>query len=162
MTYVEYMRRLGVSVEPEVKAKAKVEPVALTPSLQTTLDRFMSGLPSKTVEQLNTNRRNQQSNYRSYSSVSHYPGHTEYFRRAVEAVDAELASRVVHHPLSTELTASLATYVGGLPRRDITTLLVSQRSFTLYISRTTNPEYLEYYRRALAAVEAELASRGAA
>jgi hypothetical protein len=162
MTYVEYMRRLGVSVEPEVKPKVEpvVETVSLTFTLQRSLDRFMSGLPSKTVEQLNTNRRSQQSNYRSYSSVGHYPGHTEYFRRAVEAVDAELASRVVNHPLSTELTASLATYVGGLPRRDITALLGSQRAFSGYILRVTSPGYLEYYRRALAAVDAELASRG--
>jgi hypothetical protein len=96
MTYVEYMRRLGVSVEPEVKPKVEpvVETVSLTFTLQRSLDRFMSGLPSKTVEQLNTSWRSQQSNYRSYSSVNHYPDHTEYFRRARAAVEAELASRV--------------------------------------------------------------------
>jgi hypothetical protein len=162
MTYVEYMRRLGVSVEPEVKAEVEpvVETVSLTPDLQRSLDRFMSGLPSKTVEQLNAHRLTQQSKQRSYESIGNYQEFVEYYRLTVIAIDDELASRVVViNPLSAELTASLATYVRGLPRRDITTLLGSQRAFSGYILRVTSPGYLEYYRRALAAVEAELASR---
>jgi hypothetical protein len=95
MTYVEYMRRLGVSVEPVVEAKVEpvVEPLSLTFTLQRSLDRFMSNLPSKTVVQLDAIRRIQQSNYRSYETVGHYPHHTEYFRRALAALEAELASR---------------------------------------------------------------------
>jgi hypothetical protein len=92
MTYVEYMRRLGVSVEPEVKAE--VEVVTLPPRLQATLDRFVLNLPRKHTAELNVNRGDLQSNLELYEFNGAYPDIALYYRLAVEALEAELASRV--------------------------------------------------------------------
>jgi hypothetical protein len=96
MTYVEYMRRLGVSVEPEVKAEVEHEVWAvrpLPPRLQATFDRFVLNLPRKHTAELNANRVNLQSNLELYNFNGAYPDHILYYRLAVEAVDAELSSR---------------------------------------------------------------------
>jgi hypothetical protein len=91
MTYVEYMRRLGVSVEPVVKPV--VEVVTLPPRVQATLDRFVLNLPRKPTAELNANRGSLQSNLELYEFNGAYPDLMLYYRLAVEAVDAELASR---------------------------------------------------------------------
>jgi hypothetical protein len=98
MTYVEYMRRLGVSVEPVVKAEPVVEHEVwavrpLPTRLQTTIDRFISGLPRKHTAELNANRGNLQSNLELYEFSGAYTDLILYYRLAVEAVDAELAHR---------------------------------------------------------------------
>jgi hypothetical protein len=166
MTYVEYMRRLGVSVEPEVKAEVEpvVETVSLTFTLQRSLDRFMSNLPSKTVVQLNASWHSQRSNYRSYLSTSYYPAHTDYFRRAVEAVEAELASRV--NPVPFRYVDRLRNYTRSISLFTERSLRGASVILTRLIadgpSNSSSADNIEYYRRALLAVEAELASRGAA
>jgi hypothetical protein len=93
MTYVEYMRRLGVSVEPEVKPKVvpTVEPLPLLGSFryQATLDGYVEGLPRRVTSSLQRSRR-------AVVSLVDQPisaDHTEYYRRVLLAIDLELAHR---------------------------------------------------------------------
>jgi hypothetical protein len=93
MTYVEYMRRLGVSVEPEVKPKVvpTVEPLPLLGSFryQSTLDGYASRLPSRRTTDLQIAQRS----LPLLRSSAEGSEHAEYYRRALLAVEAELAHR---------------------------------------------------------------------
>jgi hypothetical protein len=93
MTYVEYMRRLGVSVEPEVKSKVDpvVEPLPLLGSFrcQSILDGYTSLLPHRPSDSLQRERR-------VVGLLIDQPissDHTEYYRRVLLAIDLELAHR---------------------------------------------------------------------
>jgi hypothetical protein len=88
MTYVEYMRRLGVSVEPEVKPK--VEPVVEPFRYQAELDGYVSRIPSRSTESLLISQRAHPL-FISYSEVDY----TEYSRRVLLSINLELASREV-------------------------------------------------------------------
>jgi hypothetical protein len=94
MTYVEYMRRLGVSVEPEVKAKAKavpfVEPLSDPFRYQATIDEYVAGIPRRLTRSLLGSQRSLCDLFATPTTVDIH----EYYRRALAAVDAELASRV--------------------------------------------------------------------
>jgi hypothetical protein len=94
MTYVEYMRRLGVSVEPEVKAKVDpvVETVGISFRYQGELDGYVSRIPSRTTDSLLASRR-------SLPLIvgSTEVDYSEYSRRALLAIDLELAHRNSTH-----------------------------------------------------------------
>jgi hypothetical protein len=91
MTYVEYMRRLGVSVEPVVKPKVvpTVEPVGISFRYQATLDGYTSRLPSRRTTDIQVSQRA----LPALISFSDADDLIEYYRRALLAVEAELASR---------------------------------------------------------------------
>jgi hypothetical protein len=91
MTYVEYMRRLGVSVEPEVKPKVvpTVEPVGISFRYQSTLDGYTSRLPSRRTTDIQISQRA----LPELISFAEADDLIEYYRRALLAVEAELASR---------------------------------------------------------------------
>jgi hypothetical protein len=91
MTYVEYMRRLGVSVEPEVKPKveAVVETVSTSFRYQATLDGYVSRLPSRGTTDIQISQRA----LPALISFSEAADLIEYYRRALLAVEAELAHR---------------------------------------------------------------------
>jgi hypothetical protein len=91
MTYVEYMRRLGVSVEPEVKVEVvpTVEPVGISFRYQATLEGYTSRLPSRRTTDIQISQRVLPELIRFAGNVNLI----EYYRRALLAVEAELESR---------------------------------------------------------------------
>jgi hypothetical protein len=92
MTYVEYMRRLGVSVEPEVKAEVEpvVETVGTSFRYQGELDGYVSRIPSRTTDSLLVSRRALPLSLFVDSTEVDY---SEYSRRVLLAIDLELAHR---------------------------------------------------------------------
>jgi hypothetical protein len=156
MTYVEYMRRLGVSVEPEVKPV--VEPLSEPFRFQSQLNDYTSSLRRTSSASIERSRRS----IALLVSQPIYAGHTEYYIRMLLAIDRELASRVDPVPFRYEdrlrnYTRSISLFTER-SLRDASVILT--RLIADGPSNSSSADNIEYYRRALLAVGAELASRG--